>query len=229
MVKATPLDVPLSEIISSKKRINKKKDVKKPVKRVGGGIAKRGNSSTPRRQSGGGRGGGAPIRKSFGGGPSPNEKRSVRINISNLADTVLSSDLGELFGEFNLRKVMVNFNENGSPVGTADIVLSKRDGDRLLQKFAGVALDNKVMHFAVIEASSNTPRKPEFRGNPKFRNGGGGPSNGRPNKKVPAGRSPRNQKSTRPPAKSTKKPKREPKPQKTAEELDAELDAYMSR
>lgn len=75
------------------------------------------------------------------------DNKQVRINISNLAETVISSDLQELFGAFNLHKVSVNFNENGGAAGTGDITLKKYDADRLIQKFAGVALDGKVMIF----------------------------------------------------------------------------------
>lgn len=84
----------------------------------------------------------------------------MRINITNLASTVVSSDLEELFGDFNIHSVHVNFNEHGKQnsgnifdiishfsgdsLGTGDISVSKRDAERLVQKFAGVALDGKV-------------------------------------------------------------------------------------
>ncbi|EFP07869.1 hypothetical protein CRE_14125 [Caenorhabditis remanei] len=228
MVKATPIDMALSDIISTKRKT--KKGVKRPIKKSAGGIKKRGsfsNAGTPRRQSGGGQGGVRKvIRKSVGGGS--NDNRPVRINISNLAGTVLSSDLQELFNGFNLRKVSVNFNEDGTPAGTGDLTLSKYNADRLIQKFAGVALDGKVrkvMHFAVIETTNVVAsRKPEIRGTPNRRNSAGRPNN---NKKI-VQKSPRNQNAARP-SKKTQKPKREQKTQKTAAELDAELDAYMSR
>ncbi|EGT34211.1 CBN-ALY-2 protein [Caenorhabditis brenneri] len=227
MVKASSIDMALSDIISSKKS-ERKKGGKKPIKRVTGGIRKRGstsNAGTPRRQSGGGgRGGARKFTTSSGG---LNDKRTVRLNISNLARSVMSSDLEELFQDFNLRKVSVHFGEDGTPSGTADIILSKRDADRLVKDYAGVLLDQKVMHFAIIETSGNAARAAEARGTPNRRNSTGRPSNGRPANKINA-KSPRSQKST---AKKslTKKPKRDAKPQKTAEELDAELDAYMSR
>ncbi|CAB05180.1 Chromatin target of PRMT1 protein C-terminal domain-containing protein [Caenorhabditis elegans] len=225
MVKATAIDMSLSDIISTNRK--NKKVVKKPIKKSAGGIRKRGNASnvgTPRRQSGGtSRGGGRmgnTVRRSAGG--SSNDNKQVRINISNLAETVISSDLQELFGAFNLHKVSVNFNENGGAAGTGDITLKKYDADRLIQKFAGVALDGKVMHFAVIE-SSNFARKPEIRGTPNRRQSSGKPIN----RKV--ANPPRRQNAAKPPVKKGKKPAREQKPPKTAEQLDAELDAYMSR
>ncbi|CAO4373090.1 unnamed protein product [Caenorhabditis nigoni] len=237
MVKATSIDMALSDIISSKKK-SAKKGVKRPIRKAAaGGIKKRGPPSavsTPRRQSGGaGRGG---IRQSVGGRGDSNDKRSVRINISNLADTVLSSDLQELFNEFNLRKVSVNFNEDGTPAGTGDLTLSKFNSDRLIKKFAGVALDGKIMNFAVIESTNFVPQqKPKVVRNKqtaRISTGGRPPRTARIST---GGRGPQTARmstggSGKPPAKkTTKKPKREPKPQKTAAELDAELDAYMSR
>ncbi|ULT93980.1 hypothetical protein L3Y34_003464 [Caenorhabditis briggsae] len=234
MVKATSIDMALSDIISSKKK-STKKGVKRPIKKAAaGGVKKRGPSaaSTPRRQSGGaGRGG---IRKSVGGRGDSNDKRSVRINISNLADTVLSSDLQELFNEFNLRKVSVNFNEDGTPAGTGDLTLSKFNSDRLIKKFAGVALDGKIMNFAVIETTNFVPQqKPKVvRDKRTAAMSTGGPVRRTPRSSTGGLGSQTARMSTggKPPAKkATKKPKREPKPQKTAAELDAELDAYMSR
>uniref|UniRef100_A0A8R1EUK2 RRM domain-containing protein n=1 Tax=Caenorhabditis japonica TaxID=281687 RepID=A0A8R1EUK2_CAEJA len=149
MVKATSLDMSLADIIKTKKT--------KKVVRKAGGIKKRAAgpagsaNGTPRRQSGGIR---KTIRKPAPISPAARneKKRTVRINVSNLAPSVASSDLRDLFGEFRLRNASVNFNESGNHLGTGDILLSKLDADRLIQKYAGVALDGKVYNLVEIVA-----------------------------------------------------------------------------
>lgn len=70
--------------------------------------------------------------------------KTVRVNVSNLANTVISSDLLELFNDFSLVSASVNFNENGEPRGTGELALSKFEADRLIAKFTGTSLDGKV-------------------------------------------------------------------------------------
>uniref|UniRef100_A0A1I7WMG1 Palmitoyltransferase n=1 Tax=Heterorhabditis bacteriophora TaxID=37862 RepID=A0A1I7WMG1_HETBA len=80
--------------------------------------------------------------KVAGGGGNPN--KIVRINISNLAPSVVSPDLEELFADYNIETATVHYNETGISVGTADIFLRKRDAEKVLQHFKGVALDGQV-------------------------------------------------------------------------------------
>lgn len=155
------------------------------------------------------------------------ENREVRINLSNLAHTVHSGDLRQLFAEFKIRNVSVNFNEHGKPVGTGDVTLPKRHADRLIQKFAGVSLDGKEIKFAIID-SANIANRVKFPEAPRR-----APSNGRPAQRAPKRQ---NVKSGKPTGGAgaqkklkAKKPKREAQPKKTLEELDAELDVYMSK
>ncbi|CAI2350580.1 unnamed protein product [Caenorhabditis sp. 36 PRJEB53466] len=225
MVKATSLDLSLNDIIKNKKKT-------KIVRKSTGGIKKRNSvggagsaATTPRRRSAGVKKAVRnpvrnPVRKAA---PKTNDKRTVRINLSNLAPTVVSTDLRELFGEFQLRAVHVNFDERGTPLGTGDISLSKVNADRLVQKYAGVALDGKVMQFAIIDTAAFVAATPEAKKAAPLRNlaGNGRKVNAKSPKAAPAGNAKKR------PLK--KKPTKETKSKKTAEELDAELDAYMSR
>ncbi|EFP07159.1 hypothetical protein CRE_04409 [Caenorhabditis remanei] len=231
MARAIAVDAPLSAGIRRGKSF-KKSSVKKStmgIKKRFSGAGK--PSGGPRRMSGG-----APRRQSGGFQkldriiPS-NDNREVRINISNLAPTVLAGDLQQLFAEFRIKNVSVNFNEKGNPVGTGDITLSKRHADRLVQKFAGVALDGKEMKFAIID-TSNIANRVKFPEAPQRVPAGSGrpqsrrPQSGKPNQQ----RTPKKQNvkaAGSQKAAKGKKPKKVAQPKKTVEEMDAELDAYM--
>ncbi|CAP38402.1 Protein CBR-ALY-1 [Caenorhabditis briggsae] len=225
MARAIDIDAPLSSGIRRSKNFKKS-----PIKRAStGGIKKRFSGAKPsgsvRRQSGGR----VPRRQSgsFHKELIPsNDNREVRVNLSNLAPSVLSGDLRQLFAEFKIKNCSVNFNEKGAAAGTGDITLSKRQADRLIQKFAGVALDGKEMKFAIID-TTNIANRVKFPSKPQRVP----QSAGRPRT---AQRTPKKQGkpaagAQKTGAKKTKKPKREEKPKKTVEEMDAEIDAYMAR
>uniref|UniRef100_A0A1I7TQT2 FoP_duplication domain-containing protein n=1 Tax=Caenorhabditis tropicalis TaxID=1561998 RepID=A0A1I7TQT2_9PELO len=225
MARPINIDAPLSAGIRRNKP-GKKKNV--PVKKASvGGIKKRfGGAGKPVRRQSGGPSRGGPIRR-----PGPprttdrsipsNENREVRINLSNLAPSVASSDLRQLFSEFRIKHVSVNFNEKGVASGTGDITLPKRHADRLVQKFAGVALDGKEMKFAIID-TANIANRVKFPDTPQR---APRPSNQR-NPKKPVGKAAGKPTAQKKNVKA-KKPKREPQVKKTVEEMDAELDAYM--
>ncbi|UMM27245.1 hypothetical protein L5515_010619 [Caenorhabditis briggsae] len=219
------IDAPLSSGIRRSKNVKKS-----PIKRAStGGIKKRFSGAKPsgsvRRQSEGR----VPRRQSgsFHKELIPShDNREVRVNLSNLAPSVLSGDLRQLFAEFKIKNCSVNFNEKGAAAGTGDITLSKRQADRLIQKFAGVALDGKEMKFAIID-TTNIANRVKFPSKPQRVP----QSAGRPRT---AQRTPKKQGkpaagAQKTGAKKTKKPKREEKPKKTVEEMDAEIDAYMAR
>ncbi|KAE9421434.1 hypothetical protein Angca_002226, partial [Angiostrongylus cantonensis] len=73
-----------------------------------------------------------------------NPNKTVRINISNLAPSVVSSDLEELFANYRIEAATVNYNESGISVGTGDIYLRKSDAENVISDFKGVALDGQV-------------------------------------------------------------------------------------
>ncbi|CAL2036582.1 unnamed protein product [Caenorhabditis brenneri] len=68
---------------------------------------------------------------------------SMQINISNLAPTVNTDDLRELFNEYNVENVSVYSDQNGQPTG--DVTVSKHSGDRLIRDFKGVSIYEKEL------------------------------------------------------------------------------------
>uniref|UniRef100_A0A0K0CXX7 RRM domain-containing protein n=1 Tax=Angiostrongylus cantonensis TaxID=6313 RepID=A0A0K0CXX7_ANGCA len=95
-----------------------------------------------------------PIRgPKIGGAGNPN--KTVRINISNLAPSVVSSDLEELFANYRIEAATVNYNESGISVGTGDIYLRKSDAENVISDFKGVALDGQVMRMVLVDASDS--------------------------------------------------------------------------
>lgn len=87
----------------------------------------------------------------IGGVGNPN--KTVRINISNLAPSVVSSDLEELFANYRIEAATVNYNESGISVGTGDIYLRKSDAENVIGDFKGVALDGQVMRMVLVDGS----------------------------------------------------------------------------
>ncbi|CAI2350766.1 unnamed protein product [Caenorhabditis sp. 36 PRJEB53466] len=240
MVKSTNVDLSLDDIISKTRKTNSSIQ-KKPFSRPEGRRSNGRPTGIPRRSGGGGGGWKDLDAVANHGITRGNDNKVVRVNISNLAATVISSDLEELFGSYKLNSVAVNFNEHGESLGTADISLSKRDAERLVQQYGGVALDGKMMKFAVID-TSNIAGRVDFggrgrtspgrssrgfaSGSRKFVKskpegflrdgvhegdvrGGSGGRGGRGRKEGRGGR--------------------DAKPKKTEAELDAELEAYMSK
>uniref|UniRef100_A0A8R1EKR3 RRM domain-containing protein n=2 Tax=Caenorhabditis japonica TaxID=281687 RepID=A0A8R1EKR3_CAEJA len=195
------IDMALSDVIKTSRSVLKNKNIKRKNGKKPTGIQKKTRPIQTER-----------IRKTpliIPGNP----KRTVRLNLSNLASSVTTSDLNELFGDYKIRSLSVNFDENRTPLGTADISLTKQSSDRLIQQFSGVKLDGKVIKFAVID-TFNIASRVDFRGRktefiPKAI------QKKQTHKKVD-NKKKKNQ---------TKKPE---KTKKTMEELDAELDAYMN-
>ncbi|EYC45258.1 hypothetical protein Y032_0434g1401 [Ancylostoma ceylanicum] len=153
-------------------------------------------------------------------GGSGNPNKTVRINISNLAPSVVSSDLEELFANYRIEAATVNYNESGVSVGTGDIYLRKADADNVINDFKGVALDGQVMRMVLVDGSDSlgsrvqvTPHISSGGVQRSYRNGGdrrdfnkGGRSGG-------FGRRSRSDRRSK----------------MTEAELDAELEAYMSK
>ncbi|EGT34193.1 hypothetical protein CAEBREN_06776 [Caenorhabditis brenneri] len=233
MARPINIDAPLSAGIRRNKPGKKNfKRTAAPIKKSSMGVKKRfgGGAGKPsgarpigggagRRQSGGGF---KTLQRSIGS----NDNREVRLNISNLAPSVLSKDLRQLFTDFRVKNVSVNFNEQGRAAGTGDLTCSKRDADRIIQSFAGVALDNREMKFAIID-TSNIASRVKFPAAPPRTAHRAPVPNRRPAGK-PAGKGAGKPAGKPAGTKKGKKPKREPQVKKTVEELDAELDAYMA-
>ncbi|TKR60660.1 hypothetical protein L596_027874 [Steinernema carpocapsae] len=74
----------------------------------------------------------------------PGDNRVVKINIGNLAKSVVTADLEELFGSYKPTNVAVHYDEAGRSLGTADVFLHRRESSKLLQDFQGISLDARM-------------------------------------------------------------------------------------
>eukprot|EP00698_Gefionella_okellyi_P005853 TRINITY_DN15290_c0_g1_i1.p1 TRINITY_DN15290_c0_g1~~TRINITY_DN15290_c0_g1_i1.p1 ORF type:complete len:238 (-),score=37.78 TRINITY_DN15290_c0_g1_i1:227-940(-) len=130
---------------------------------------------------------------------------SAKMQVANLDYNVSNEDLKELFSEFGeVKKVNIHFDRAGRSNGTADVIFARKtDASRAVAKYNGVELDGRPLQLqlAAVESSIQQRIKPAK------------PLSGRIGTSKP--------KSDKP-----AKPKKEPKKSMTAEDLDADLDAY---
>jgi len=172
----------------------------------------------------------------------------AKIQITNLDFGVSDSDIKELFSEFgSLKMAAIHYNAQGKSMGTASLVYARRgDAVKAIKQYNGVALDGRTMNLRLEGAQvgagaggfkNTSPVKRLGRGavgirgnrgarggaRGKFvargagRGGARGGQRGRGGKGRGAGRGGRG-------GRGGKANKAKPK---TAEQLDAELDAYI--
>uniref|UniRef100_A0A915PMU8 RRM domain-containing protein n=1 Tax=Setaria digitata TaxID=48799 RepID=A0A915PMU8_9BILA len=140
--------------------------------------------------------------------------RKVRLHITNLAPTVNSADLNELFEEYSVISANVNYDEMGESVGTADVVT-----DRVTAREIIANLDGEVMAFHMIDDQAvPVSRNVRVKDRLSFRQRPWGVIKKRqpPLKRMFTGSSGRRK-------------NRSKRTQMTDEELDRELEEYMNK
>ncbi|GMR52557.1 hypothetical protein PMAYCL1PPCAC_22752, partial [Pristionchus mayeri] len=79
-----------------------------------------------------------------------NANKRVRMNISNLAETVNTPDLEELFTSYSIDSVSVHYGETGNHLGTAEVVMKRRDAEKAINDLKGISIDGSRILLAIV-------------------------------------------------------------------------------
>lgn len=158
-------------------------------------------------------------------------KEPTMLHVSNLHYNVSNADVKTLFSDIGpVKKAVVHYDKSGRSLGTAEVTFTTREAAiRAINKYNNLPLDGRPMNITLVPSSNSTLRSP-IKGKIGIKSSSG--IHKRQSSKTSNNntRSGPNTKGGRPTSVRGKKPgfTRKPRPQVTAEELDADLEAYRS-